>query len=248
MSPRKVKNFCSPSSALDYNAKPRDFKGLVRPRQPLAFAHGRGENSGSFSPVLLAQGDDSMRLLHAIVPAGLLALALPLLAADEAAKVEVGKPAPNINLPATQIDKVLPGKKDAKKLTLKDFQGRKNVVLFFYPKAMTPGCTRESCKFRDLNKEFAKLDTVVLGISTDDLKAQKQFTDKESLNFPLFADADKKITQAYGVLNEKRGMANRSTFIIDKKGIVRKIYASANADKNPDEVLDWIKENLKGGK
>jgi thioredoxin-dependent peroxiredoxin len=164
--------------------------------------------------------------------------------ADDAPKVEVGKPAPSIDLPATQIDKVLPDKKDAKKLTLKDFEGKKNVVLFFYPKAMTPGCTRESCKFRDLNKEFAKLDTVVIGISTDKLDAQKKFTTKESLNFPLLADADKKIAKSYGVLNADRGFANRATFVIDKKGIVRKIYPKANADKNPEEVLSWVKENL----
>lgn len=163
--------------------------------------------------------------------------------ADEA-KVEVGKPAPNIEVPATQIEKILPDKKDAKTISLKDFEGKKNVVLYFYPKAMTPGCTRESCKFRDLSKEFAKLDTVVLGVSTDDLDAQKKFTDKEGLNFPLLADADKKVTQAFGVLNPDRGLAQRATFVIDKKGIIRKIYPKASADENPKEVFDWIRENL----
>jgi peroxiredoxin Q/BCP len=172
----------------------------------------------------------------------LLALVAPALA-EEAGKVEVGKAAPDIALPATQIEKVLPEKKGAQTLSLKDLRG-KNVVLFFYPKAMTPGCTRESCKFRDLSKEFAKLDTVVLGISTDKLEDQAKFTDKESLNFPLLADADKQITKAYGVLNTQRGMAQRATFIIDKQGIVRKIYPSANADKNPEEALTWVKENL----
>ncbi|HWG41792.1 MAG TPA: peroxiredoxin [Gemmataceae bacterium] len=165
----------------------------------------------------------------------------------EAPPVEVGKPAPSFNLPATQIEKVLPDQKDAKTLKLSDFSkgaNAKNVVLFFYPKAMTPGCTRESCKFRDLNKEFAKLDTVIIGISTDKLDAQKKFTDKESLNFPLLADSDKKIAKSYGVLNPDRGFANRATFVIDKKGIIRKIYPKANADKNPDEVLTWVKENL----
>jgi thioredoxin-dependent peroxiredoxin len=167
--------------------------------------------------------------------------------AGDAPKVEVGKPAPGFTLPATQIEKALPNKKDAKTLSLSDFSkgaNAKNVVLFFYPKAMTPGCTRESCKFRDLNKEFAKLDTVVIGISTDKLDAQKKFTTKESLNFPLLADADKKIAKSYGVLNADRGFANRATFVIDKKGIVRKIYPKANADKNPEEVLSWVKENL----
>ncbi len=177
-----------------------------------------------------------------------LASPFPLAARDDTPKVQVGQPAPPIELPATQIQKYFPEAKDKKTLKLADFSrgiNAKNVVLFFYPKAMTPGCTRESCKFRDLNKEFAKLDTVVLGISTDKLEAQKQFTEKESLNFPLFADADKKIAKAYGVLNSERGFAKRATFVIDKKGIVRKIYPAANADKNPEEVLTWIKENLK---
>ncbi len=185
-------------------------------------------------------------MLFGILCAALVALTgSPLaVAREEAAQVEVGKPAPPIELPATQIGKVLPDKKDAKTLTLKDFEGKKNVVLFFYPKAMTRGCTKESCTYRDLNKEFAKLDTVIVGISTDKLDAQKQFTEKESLNFPLFADADKTIAKAYGVLNPERGFANRVTFVIDKKGIVRKIYTKVDPEKNPEEVRTWIKENL----
>jgi peroxiredoxin Q/BCP len=182
-----------------------------------------------------------MRLLCA----ALLCLACAALAAnaDDAPKVEEGKPAPDFTLPATQIGKVLPDKADAKALSLADLKG-KNVVLYFYPKAMTPGCTRQSCHFRDLSKEFAKLDTVVLGISTDKLDAQEKFTDKEKLNFPLLADADKKVAKEYGVLNPERGFANRATFVIDKKGVVRKIYPKADADKNPQEVLDYVRENL----
>jgi peroxiredoxin Q/BCP len=188
-----------------------------------------------------------MRLLHATLAAGLLAMTLPLLAADEPRRVEVGQPAPPIDLPATQIAKYLPDKKDATTIKLTDFQkgaNAKNVVLFFYPKAMTRGCTKESCQYRDRTKEFAKLDTVILGISTDKLDAQQQFTEKEHLNFPLLADPDKKVTKAYGVLNADRGFANRVTFVIDKKGIVRKIYLKVDPEKNPDEVLAWIKENL----
>ena len=189
-----------------------------------------------------------MRLFPHLLRAGLGGLLAILFAGgtgavEDTSKVEVGQPAPAFDIPATQIGKVLPAKKDAKKIRLKDFENKKNVVLFFFPKAMTPGCTRESCKFRDLSDDFAKLNTVVLGISTDKLDAQKKFTDKESLNFPLLADPDKKITKAYGVLSP-RGVANRATFVIDKKGIVRKIYPKANADKNPKEVLDWIKKNL----
>jgi peroxiredoxin Q/BCP len=188
-----------------------------------------------------------MRLLQAALAAGLLAFTLPMLAAEDTDKVQVGQPAPQIDLPATQIAKYLPDKKDAKTISLKDLQGganAKNVVLFFYPKAMTKGCTKESCQYRDRTQEFAKLDTVILGISTDKLDAQQQFTDKEHLNFPLLADPDKKVTRAYGVLNPERGFANRVTFVIDKKGIVRKIYTKVDPEKNPDEVLAWIKENL----
>src|SRR5437764_6345850 len=108
--------------------------------------------------------------------------------AEEAPKVQEGKPAPEIELEATQIEKVLPDKKDPKTLTLKDFKGKKNVVLFFYPKAMTRGCTVESCGFRDRIKKFDDLETVVIGISTDNLTDQRKFTEKENLNFPLFAD------------------------------------------------------------
>src|SRR5690242_15447828 len=112
-----------------------------------------------------------MRLLHATLAAGLFALALPLLGAEDASKVQVGQPAPAIELPATQIEKILPDKKDAKTLSLKDLEGKKNVVLYFYPKAMTKGCTKESCQYRDRTREFAKLDTVIIGISTDKLDA-----------------------------------------------------------------------------
>jgi peroxiredoxin Q/BCP len=177
-------------------------------------------------------------LLFALIPAA---------GADDvkkSGKAEVGKPAPDISLPATQIDKVLPSKKDAKTLSLKDFKGKKNVVLYFYPKAMTGGCTAQSCAYRDLTKQFAKLDTVVLGISTDKLADQKKFTDKEDLNFPLLADADKKFTKTYGVYNTDRGLANRVTFIIDKKGVVRKIIKVKSAKDDPKEVLEYVKEKL----
>lgn len=164
---------------------------------------------------------------------------------DEPQKIEVGKPAPNFELPATSIDKALPDKKDAKTLSLKDFRGKKNVVLFFYPKAMTRGCTIESCGFRDRIKKFAALDTVVIGISTDNLKAQEEFTEKENLNYPLLADPDKKVTKEFGALGP-RDFASRYTFVIDKTGVVRKAYTKVDTGKHPDEVLKFIKENLAG--
>jgi thioredoxin-dependent peroxiredoxin len=173
----------------------------------------------------------------------MLAVVLSAALLSAGAKIEEGQPAPAVSLPATQIEKVLPDKKDAKTISLDDFKGKKNVVLYFFPKAMTKGCTIESCGFRDKLDDFAKADTVVLGISVDPLDDQVKFTDKEKLTFPLLADADKKVTDAFGVLNEK-GMAKRTTFVIDKKGVVRKIYREPKVDSHPQEVLDYVKEHL----
>jgi peroxiredoxin Q/BCP len=156
-------------------------------------------------------------------------------------KVEVGKPAPNVELAATSVDKVLPDKKDAKTLKLSDLKGKKNVVLFFYPKAMTSGCTIESCGFRDVIDDFAKADTVIVGISVDKLEDQQKFTDKEKLNFPLLADPEKKVTEMFGALNPQRGFANRYTYVIDKEGVVRKIYTTVKPADHPKEVLDFVK-------
>jgi peroxiredoxin Q/BCP len=167
------------------------------------------------------------------------------LADDSTLKVKEGDKAPEVQLPATQIAKVLPDKKDAKTISLKDFEGKKNVVLYFYPKAMTPGCTKESCAFRDRIEKFADLDTVIIGISADTVADQEKFTEKEKLNFPLFADDDLKAAKAFGVMMPDRPLTKRQTFVIDKKGVIRKIYAKVDAEPHPEEVLLWVKENLK---
>lgn len=158
-----------------------------------------------------------------------------------AALPEVGKPAPDFNVPATSVKTVLP---DAKgdKLSLADLRG-KNVVLFFYPKALTKGCTIESCGFRDLAKEFAAADTVLIGASNDTVDLQQKFTDKEKLTYPLLADTEKKVATAYGAQGAKVPM--RYTYVIDKKGVLRKVYTKVMPAKHPQEVLDYIKENLK---
>ena len=171
-------------------------------------------------------------------PMLLVLIALPLFAATP----EVGKPAPAFDLAAANITSAFPDKKDATKLSLADFKG-KNVVLFFYPKAMTPGCTIESCGFRDRPKKFTELDTVLIGISTDKLDAQEKFVKKETLTFPLLADPEKTTTKAYGALG-LAGYASRYTFVIDKTGTLRKVYTKVGAAKHPDEVLDYVKENL----
>jgi thioredoxin-dependent peroxiredoxin len=181
-------------------------------------------------------------LLRCALLAGLVLLAGGAFAQEPVGLPEVGKPAPAFDLPATNVGAALPDKKEAKKISLKDLRG-KNVVLFFYPKAMTRGCTIESCGFRDKAEQFAKLDTVVLGISTDNLADQGKFTEKEKLNFPLLADDEKVVTKAYGALSP-RGMASRYTFVIDKKGVLRKVYTTVTPKNHPEQVLHYVKENL----
>ncbi len=158
---------------------------------------------------------------------GLLSTTLLALAADPP---KVGDPAPDVPLSATQISSL---KKDADKVSLKDLKG-KVVVLFYYPKADTPGCTKESCGFRDLKKEFDALGVVVIGFSSDKLEAQTKFTEKYNLTTPLFADPEKKLMTALGV-------KTRSTWVIDKEGKIAKIYDKVNPEKHPAEVLEFVK-------
>ena len=98
---------------------------------------------------------------------------------------------------------------------------------------------------RDAMSQLQSRNAVVFGLSADTVESHKQFADKEKLNFPLLADPDKKVSKAYGVLNEKSGRANRSTFVIDKKGVVRKVYTGVKPADHPKEVLKYIEEELK---
>jgi thioredoxin-dependent peroxiredoxin len=171
-----------------------------------------------------------MRLARRL--AAVSALSLITMSTTHADPPKVGDAAPDITLKATQIKKALPDSK-ADAISLKDLKG-KTVVLFWYPKAMTKGCTIESCGFRDLIPEFDKANTVVVGFSPDTLEAQQQFTEKEKLNFPLLADADKKLHAAMGV-------QKRSTWVIDKDGNIVKFYDTVTVDKHPKEVLEFVK-------
>lgn len=110
---------------------------------------------------------------------------------------------------------------------LSDLRGKKHVVLFFYPRAFTPGCTAEVCSFRDAYEELSGKDTEIVGVSTDDLAQQEKFAEAHHLPYPLLADADKRIAKAYGVMGMFRsilGMAGRQTFLIDKTGIIRGVF------------------------
>lgn len=131
-------------------------------------------------------------------------------------------------------------------VSLKDFKG-KYLVLYFYPKDDTPGCTKEACGFRDAYKDFEKAGAVVLGVSTDSVKKHDKFVEKFQLPFPLLADEDKTIVEAYGVWGKKKFMGreymgtNRVTFLIDPKGKIKKIWPTVKPEEHAAEVLAAIK-------
>jgi peroxiredoxin Q/BCP len=122
----------------------------------------------------------------------------------------------------------------------------KNVVLYFYPKADTPGCTKESCEFRDTTKKFTKANTVIVGVSPDAAKAQSKFKAKFDLPFLLLADVDHKACEDYGVWKEKSMYGKkymgveRTTFVIDTKGKIKKIFPKVKVEGHAEEVLAAI--------
>lgn len=137
---------------------------------------------------------------------------------------------------------------DGNKVSLKDFKGKKNVALYFYPKAMTPGCTVQACGIRDSKKALAKAGTVVLGVSPDPVAKLGRFVEKQELNFPLLSDEDLKVTNKYGAWGPKKFMGRefdgvlRSTFIIGKDGRLKHIMDKVKTKSHHDDVLALIKE------
>jgi len=129
--------------------------------------------------------------------------------------------------------------------TLSSLKG-KNVVLYFYPKADTPGCTKEACEFRDTSKKFSKANTVIVGVSPDVSKAQAKFKDKFDLPFLLLADVEHKTCEDYGVWKEKSMYGKkymgveRTTFVIDPKGKIKKIFPKVKVEGHAEEVLAAI--------
>ena len=152
------------------------------------------------------------------------------------AELKEGNKAPDF----TAIDQ------DGKKVKLSSFRDKKNIVLYFYPKDMTPGCTTQACDFRDQQKSFK--NTVILGVSIDSQERHQKFIEKYDLPFTLLADVDKKVVQKYGVWQEKKLYGKtfmgivRSTFIIDKTGTVRKIFVKVKVKNHIEEVLNALKE------
>jgi peroxiredoxin Q/BCP len=153
--------------------------------------------------------------------------------------LKVDQPAPAFDLPDADLNVV----------SLDVYKGTNNIVLYFYPKDDTPGCTIEAIDFSELQDAFLGLDTVVLGVSMDDCMSHGSFRDKHGLAVQLLADAEGEVCAKYGVLQEKevdgKGKKRcivRSTFVIDKKGFVRHALYGVNARGHANEVLNLVKE------
>jgi peroxiredoxin Q/BCP len=157
--------------------------------------------------------------------------------------MEIGDKVPDSSVP----------NQDGQPVSLKDFLG-KPVVLFFFPKADTPGWTIEACGFRDQFEKLQRAGAVVLGISKDSPTAQKKFRDKYSLPYTLLADEDKKLCEAFGVLKEKNMYGRttlgieRTSFLIDEQGRVKKIFPKVKPEGHAEEVLGALKNSAKSEK
>lgn len=151
-------------------------------------------------------------------------------------QLEIGDSAPDFTLEDA----------DGKKIKLSQFKGKKNVVLYFYPKDMTPGCTQEACEFSAANAKFAKKNAVILGVSFDDAERHQKFIVKNGLKITLLSDLDKKAANAYGVYQEKSLYGKkfmgivRSTFVIDKKGKIVKVFPKVKVAGHVEDVLSSL--------
>ena len=135
---------------------------------------------------------------------------------------------------------------DGKEHSLSEYRGQ-TVVLYFYPKDMTPGCTTQACSFRDYNSDFAQLNAVVIGVSADAGESHRKFSEKYGLNFLLLSDPEHRVLESYGAWREKNlyGKVSlgivRSTYIIGPDGIIQKVYKKASAATNAEDVLKLLK-------
>ena len=153
------------------------------------------------------------------------------------ANLKEGDKAPDFKVPDAE----------GKVVSLKDLRGKK-VVLYFYPKDDTPGCTKEACAFRDSFGKFKKRGIEVLGVSLDSEKSHQKFAKKFDLPFRLLADTDRAVSESYGTYGQKKFMGreymgvNRMTFLIDEKGKIKKIYNKVKPEVHADEVLAAFNE------
>jgi peroxiredoxin Q/BCP len=147
--------------------------------------------------------------------------------------VKVGDKAPDFTLPSQMGDNV----------TLSEFLGKKNIVLYFYPKDETPGCTREACTFRDSYEELTRLGAEVLGVSGQSVASHKSFATHYGLPFILLSDVGNKVRELYGVPSSMGLIPGRVTYIIDKKGVVRHIFNSqTQTERHVEEAKTTLKE------
>ena len=153
------------------------------------------------------------------------------------AELKEGVKAPDFTLPSS----------DGGEVSLSDFKGKKSVVLYFYPKDDTPGCTKEACYFRDLRKKFQAAGAEIFGVSFDSLDSHKKFIEKYKLPFSLLSDTDKAVAQKYGVYKEKSMYGKkymgieRTTFVIGKDQKIRKIFPKVQVEGHAEEVLEALK-------
>jgi peroxiredoxin Q/BCP len=144
-----------------------------------------------------------------------------------------GDPAPDFCLPSTE----------GHDICLSDYRGRQAVVLYFYPRDDTPGCTAEACSFRDVRSRFQEKDAEILGVSTDSVTSHRKFREKYGLTFPLLADRDHQVAERYGVWQMKKFMGRehmgvaRTTFVIGKDGIVKAVFPNVKVEGHAEEVL-----------
>ena len=151
----------------------------------------------------------------------------------------IGKPAPDFTLPSTTGETI----------SLKQFKGKKTVVLYFYPKDETPGCTREACAFRDAYGDLDRQGVVLLGVSTDNMDSHLAFRDRHKLPFPLLSDEDASVAKLYGVYKQKNLYGKkymgieRTTFVIDKTGRIAQIWPKVKVDGHIQDVLEFVAED-----
>ena len=147
--------------------------------------------------------------------------------------VQVGDKAPDFTLPSQMGDNV----------TLSEYLGKKNIVLYFYPKDETPGCTREACTFRDSYEVLTNLGAEILGVSGQSVESHKSFASHHGLPFLLLSDTNNKVRQLYGVPSTMGLIPGRVTYIIDRKGVVRHIFSSqTQAERHVEEATKTLKE------
>ncbi|MCS6767902.1 MAG: peroxiredoxin [Candidatus Nitrosocaldus sp.] len=150
---------------------------------------------------------------------------------SDASVLSIGTPAPDFTADSTMG-----------RIRLSDYRGKKSIVLYFYVKDMTPGCTTQSIGLKDGIERIRMLGAEVIGVSTDDVESHRRFASRYGLNFPLVADLDGSISRAYGVFNEERRRARRVTFVIDRDGVIRHVMSRVDVETHADDVMDVLKK------